>query len=241
MEKHDLQQKLVEVAKNYLGVPHVWGGETICGFDCSGLVTYVYSRLGIEIPRVTYEQYKIGISVGKENLQLGDLVFFCNLGHVGIYIGENQYINAAKVGDVVKISNLDDRNDYVGARRIISEDNKILIVPNLQPTIYIGDLKYTLYKYICSMQSNRISIKCGKFAYDRISKLNGFHDHSDKIKKKIAGVLNLNGEYVAVQNVFEKLPKRQLIISKRAKVINMNTYHMIEEKIFDDDIILEFA
>lgn len=238
MERGKLQKQIVETAKNYLGTPYIWGGESICGFDCSGLVKYVYFQCGIDIPRTSYEQYKIGISVEKEDSELGDLVFFCKLSHVGIYIGENQYINAPKTGDVVKVSNLDDRNDYVGARRIISEDNKIIIMPNIQPKMYIGDFKYTLYQYICSMQSNKVSIKCGKFAFNKISKLVGYHKFDED-----SGLLDLNGEHIIVQNFLDELDKKQLIISKEANIdtIADGDGYLIEEKIYDDDIILEFA
>lgn len=80
---------------------------------------------GIDIPRTTYDQINVGQAVSKNNLQEGDLVFFRGSGgstsapgHVGIYVGNGQYIQAPKTGDVVKISNLSGRSDYVGARRI---------------------------------------------------------------------------------------------------------------------------
>ena len=116
---------LVNTAKKYLGTKYVWGGAAPGGFDCSGLMQYVYKQNGISIPRVSQQQFKTGTAVSKENLKAGDLVFFKGSdgsaqapGHVGMYIGNGQYIQAPKTGDVVKISNLSGRNDYVGARRI---------------------------------------------------------------------------------------------------------------------------
>lgn len=116
--------KIVSAAKKYLGVPYVWGGTSPDGFDCSGLAQYVFSQQGKTIPRTSQEQFKNGTAVDKGNLQPGDLVFFIGSdgtetdpGHVGIYIGDGQFIQAPKTGDVVKVSDLSSRSDYVGARR----------------------------------------------------------------------------------------------------------------------------
>ena len=114
---------LVETAKRYLGVPYVWGGTTPSGFDCSGLMQYVYRENGIDISRTTFEQIKEGTAVNKENLQPGDLVFFGSWEdphHVGMYIGNGQYLHAPQTGDVVKISELGARSDFVTGRRIIN-------------------------------------------------------------------------------------------------------------------------
>ncbi len=119
-------QALVNAAKQYLGVPYVWGGTSAKGVDCSGLVQLAAKAVGISIPRVTYDQINVGRAVDKNNLQPGDLVFFKGSdgtyqspGHVGMYVGNGQFIQAPKTGDVVKISNLADRSDYVAARRIV--------------------------------------------------------------------------------------------------------------------------
>jgi cell wall-associated NlpC family hydrolase len=105
----------------YLGVPYSWGGSTPSGFDCSGLVAYAYAQVGVSLPHSSYSQYGYGVSVSKDELQPGDLVFFDGLGHVGIYIGGGQFIHAPHTGDVVKISSLGESwyaATYVGARRI---------------------------------------------------------------------------------------------------------------------------
>ena len=110
--------QIVAVAQRYIGVPYVYGGASPSGFDCSGLVQYVHNLVGISIPRVAVDQSKGGIAVSKANLQPGDLVFFGSpVSHVGIYIGNDQFINAPKTGDVVKISTLSTRTDYNCARR----------------------------------------------------------------------------------------------------------------------------
>ena len=107
------------IALRYLGVPYVWGGASPSGFDCSGLVMYVYAQLGISLPHFAAAQYGMGTPVSRDQLQPGDLVFFDGLNHVGIYIGGGQFVHAPETGDVVKITPLSSFGPaYVGARRI---------------------------------------------------------------------------------------------------------------------------
>jgi cell wall-associated NlpC family hydrolase len=108
------------IALRYLGVPYVWGGSTPSGFDCSGLVMYVYAQLGVTLPHFAAAQYGLGTPVDRSQLQPGDLVFFDSLNHVGIWLGGNQFVDAPQTGDVVKIETLSDwyAKNYVGARRI---------------------------------------------------------------------------------------------------------------------------
>jgi hypothetical protein len=120
-----LGSQAVLIAERYLGIPYVWGGASPqTGFDCSGLVTFVYAQLGISLIHYSGAQYHEGRPVSIDQLRPGDLVFFhpgpTGPGHVGIYIGGGQFIQAPHTGDVVKISNLfapQYLRGYVGAVR----------------------------------------------------------------------------------------------------------------------------
>lgn len=116
--------KLVEEAKKHLGKKYVWGATGPNTFDCSGLTQYCHKQLGITIPRTSLLQSRSGKLVSKSNLQLGDLIFWkttsAPVGHVGMYIGNGQFIHAPNSRSVVKIDNLSNSyyaNKYVNARR----------------------------------------------------------------------------------------------------------------------------
>jgi cell wall-associated NlpC family hydrolase len=117
-----LGARAVQIANHLTWTPYVWGGESpAAGFDCSGLVRYVYGRLGIELPHHAASQYALGRSVPPSRLRAGDLVFFSGLGHVGIYAGHGKFIHAPRSGQSVRWQRLSSRmSGYVGARRIVS-------------------------------------------------------------------------------------------------------------------------
>ncbi len=111
---------VVGIAMQEIGTPYVWGGSAPGGFDCSGLVMWAYAQVGVSLPHSSYAQWNYGVPVSVDELEPGDLVFFDGLGHVGIYIGGGQFIEAPHTGAFVQISSLASRmGDFVGARRIL--------------------------------------------------------------------------------------------------------------------------
>lgn len=118
-------------AQSHLGEKYVYGGNSPqTGFDCSGFVQYSYGVGGVSLPRTTYEQCESGEDVTNGTWEPGDLLFFTGSdpqnglpGHVGIYIGNGQYMQAPQTGDVIKVSNVSDRHDLWGVRRVITASN----------------------------------------------------------------------------------------------------------------------
>ncbi len=113
--------RAVAIAERYLGVPYVWGGASPSGFDCSGLVMYVYAQLGVRLPHFAAAQYRDGRHIRLDHLRRGDLVFFDDLDHVGIYVGGGRFIHAPHTGDHVRISSLAGgwyAQHYAGATRV---------------------------------------------------------------------------------------------------------------------------
>ena len=114
---------LVENALSLTGVPYLFGGTSRSGFDCSGYTQYVFQGSGISLPRTSTSQFNVGSSVGRAELQAGDLVFFttyaAGASHVGIYIGGGNFVHASNSG--VRTTSLSDSyyaNRFVGARRV---------------------------------------------------------------------------------------------------------------------------
>lgn len=106
-----LRNQLVKAAHSYRGVPYKWGGNSVkSGFDCSGLTRAVYRLNGLDLPRVSRDQFRSGKAVKISKLQKGDLVFFITSGrkinHVGVYIGDGKFIHAPSAGKTVRIANL---------------------------------------------------------------------------------------------------------------------------------------
>jgi peptidoglycan DL-endopeptidase CwlO len=117
---------IVAYASNFLGTPYVWGANGPNSFDCSGFVRYVFNHFGISfdeggIRRTTYDMVNVGTPVSRDQLQPGDVLYFgpnSDIHHVAIYVGNGCYIHAPQTGDVVKISVLNDRDDFNCARRM---------------------------------------------------------------------------------------------------------------------------
>lgn len=121
-------EQIVEFAMNYIGVPYVYGGSTPQGFDCSGFTQYVMKNFDIFLPRSSHDQYSMGTRVAKAQLIPGDLVFFkyssgYRINHVGIYIGDGNFIHSPIPGQTVKIDSLTNgyfNTYYYGATRVIN-------------------------------------------------------------------------------------------------------------------------
>jgi cell wall-associated NlpC family hydrolase len=123
--KGNLRDELVKTAKRFIGIPYLWGGTTAKnGFDCSGLTMVSYRLNGLNLPRVSRSQFKAGKWVSKKNLQPGDLVFFATKGgtrvtHVGMYVGNGNFIHAPRTGKNVRIEKLSNKffaKTYMGGR-----------------------------------------------------------------------------------------------------------------------------
>ena len=125
-----LGQQIVALALDYVGCKYVYGGASPSGFDCSGFTSYIYKSFGYSITRNASGQYRDnGVHVAKSDLSYGDLVFFSSNGgksvtHVGIYIGDNEFVHASTSSTGVIISRLDSTyyiNVWFGAKRIITQ------------------------------------------------------------------------------------------------------------------------
>jgi peptidoglycan endopeptidase LytE len=123
-------QDIASYALKYEGCQYVYGSASpSIGFDCSGFAYYVYGQFGYAIPRTAHLQYNEGTAISKEDMRPGDLIFFTTDGsgsvsHVGIYIGNNQFINATSTGGSVSICDLDSNywsKAFVGAKRIVTD------------------------------------------------------------------------------------------------------------------------
>lgn len=137
---------ILNTAKKGLGTKYVWGGESCKGWDCSGFVQTVYKENGINLPRTADEQFKVGKSIAKEDLQKGDLVFFNNgkragldATHVGIYMGGGKILNAKNKRAGTVVSNISDfGKQYVGAKRVLN--GTASDIPTTRSTITADDM-----------------------------------------------------------------------------------------------------
>ncbi|HJV35543.1 NlpC/P60 family protein [Geomonas sp.] len=124
-DRSDMGGIAARTAERFVGIPYRWGGDTVVdGMDCSGFVRAVYNLCGVNIPRTSRDQYRVGDVIGKDELKDGDLVFFGasvdEISHVGIFVGNGRFVHAPRRGDDIKISTLDDPyfvKRFVGAKR----------------------------------------------------------------------------------------------------------------------------
>lgn len=112
-------------AISQLGKPYIWGGADLTGFDCSGLVRFIYDQVGIPVPRTAAEQFSAARPIDLTGLKPGDLLFFRTQGrrisHVAIYTGEGRFVHAPRTGELVEFRELDDeyyRPRLAGAGRL---------------------------------------------------------------------------------------------------------------------------
>jgi cell wall-associated NlpC family hydrolase len=124
-EKETIGEEIALRAIALVGKPYHYGGFDLKGFDCSGLVFYIYRELGLDIPRSAAEQHQRAMPIERNELLPGDLVFFQinrrRISHVGIYVGENRFVHAPQTGKYVELRNLDDMyfaKRFVGAGRL---------------------------------------------------------------------------------------------------------------------------
>lgn len=123
--RDDMGNVAARTAERFVGIPYRWGGENVVdGMDCSGFVRAVYNLCGVNIPRTSREQFRVGENITKDELKDGDLVFFGasadQINHVGIYTGNGRFVHAPRRGDDIKVSALDESyfvRKFIGAKR----------------------------------------------------------------------------------------------------------------------------
>jgi len=122
---NEVASRAIVYAKEMLGQPYQYAGDTPAGFDCSGLVKYSYGRAGITMPRDTQAQHRMSVLVSTRGLREGDLLFFDEEGrkksHVGIYLGNGRFIHAPSSGGKVRIDSMNAeywKKHFVEARRV---------------------------------------------------------------------------------------------------------------------------
>ncbi|MDH5202513.1 MAG: LysM peptidoglycan-binding domain-containing protein [Nitrospirota bacterium] len=130
-----LKDRVILFAKKLLNIPYRFGGSSLMGIDCSAYVQKVYGFLGIDLPRSAREQFHVGEAIDKNDLSIGDLVFFRTYAsfpsHVGIYLGNDLFIHASSKSRRVTIDSLSSPyylKRFIGAKRLIAEETKDIVL-----------------------------------------------------------------------------------------------------------------
>ena len=129
--------QIVQEAREALGTPYRWAKQSEKATDCAGLVRRVAKTAGIDLPRTSRAQYATGRSISAKDLKPGDLVFFKNtyrrgISHVGIYVGDGQFVHAASRRRRVVVDRLDEQYfavRFAGARRIVEDEQREALPP----------------------------------------------------------------------------------------------------------------
>jgi murein DD-endopeptidase len=131
-KSNDLINDMLLQATDLIGIPYRWGGDTPqSGMDCSGLIRYVFKKsLGITLPRTAAEMFRVGKPINLKEIEPGDLLFFhtargsSRISHIGMYIGNNQFIQSPRTGTKIQISDLNQywHSRMIGAKRIVQEN-----------------------------------------------------------------------------------------------------------------------
>ncbi|MBI4688356.1 MAG: C40 family peptidase, partial [Nitrospirae bacterium] len=131
-EPVDKQERLIVFAKKFLNIPYKFGGTSLFGIDCSAFVQKVFNLMNVSLPRTAREQFNVGSEVQKEDLSVGDLVFFKTYAsfpsHVGIYIGDNLFIHASSKDKKVTVNSIYEpyyTKRFLGAKRLIEPQEEI--------------------------------------------------------------------------------------------------------------------
>jgi len=133
ISKSRLKEFVTYVAQQTIGIPYRFGSNSVKGTDCSGYVQRFFSFLGVQLPRSAREQFNVGTSVNREDLLVGDLVFFKTYApfpsHVGIYLGDNLFVHASRFAKKVTIDSLNTPyfvKRYIGAKRLLASEEESL-------------------------------------------------------------------------------------------------------------------
>ena len=120
--------QVCDMARAFIGTPYVYGGTTPKGFDCSGLVQYVYREVGVSLPRTARDQSRAGRAATVRTMLPGDLIFFRIdrdvVAHVGIYLGRGEFVHAPRTGKNVRVDSIDNgwwRTRVKAVRRVVVE------------------------------------------------------------------------------------------------------------------------